>query len=58
VLELLLLGLVEKQIALQLGISRHTVHGHVRELYGRLGLHDRTSLVLLAREALVGGGPT
>lgn len=45
VLELALKGLVEKQIARRLNISRHTAHNHLRNIYRLLGVHSRTELM-------------
>lgn len=47
VLELLLVGLTEPQIAEQIGRSRHTVHDHTKALYAILGVSSRVQLVLL-----------
>lgn len=61
VLELLLKGLLEKQVAEQLGISPHTVHNHAREIYRAYRVHSRTELLLqalphpIADKAKVGG---
>lgn len=45
VLALLRLGLSEKQAALELGISRHTCHDHVKRLYTHFGVRNRASLL-------------
>jgi len=42
VLSLLSKGLPDKDIADQLGISIHTVHEHVRNVFEKLGAHNRT----------------
>jgi DNA-binding NarL/FixJ family response regulator len=42
VLELLSKGHPDKEIADQLGISIHTVHEHVRNIFDKLGAHNRT----------------
>jgi len=47
VLQLLARGLANKQIALQLGISEHTVKFHVSSIYTRLGVSSRTEAVRL-----------
>lgn len=47
VLQLLAQGLANKQIALQLGISEHTVKFHVSAVYGKLGASNRTEAVRL-----------
>ena len=47
VLSLLALGLANKQIALRLGISEHTVKFHVSAIYSKLGASSRTEAVRL-----------
>jgi DNA-binding NarL/FixJ family response regulator len=47
VLQLLARGLANKQIALQMGISEHTVKFHVSSIYARLGVSSRTEAVRL-----------
>jgi DNA-binding NarL/FixJ family response regulator len=47
VLQLLAQGLANKQIAISLGISEHTVKFHVSSLYGKLGAANRTEAVRL-----------
>ncbi len=47
VLQLLAQGLANKQIAVALGISEHTVKFHVSSLYGKLGATNRTEAVRL-----------
>ncbi len=44
VLNLLLNGLAEKQVAALLGLSYLTVHWHVGEIYKSLGVHSRAQL--------------
>jgi DNA-binding NarL/FixJ family response regulator len=51
VLELLALGLPNKQIALRLGISDHTVKFHLNALMGKLGAETRTEAVTRAARA-------
>ena len=54
VLQLTAQGLANKQIALQLGISEHTVKFHLSSLYARLGVTSRTEAVRSgARRGLV-----
>jgi DNA-binding NarL/FixJ family response regulator len=45
VLGLLATGLANKQIALELGISEHTVKFHVSAIYGKLNASNRTQAV-------------
>jgi DNA-binding NarL/FixJ family response regulator len=45
VLQLLAQGLANKQIAVQLGISEHTVKFHVSAIYTKLGASSRTEAV-------------
>lgn len=47
VLELLLEGQTEPQIAEKIGRSRHTVHDHTKAIYAALGVNNRVHLVLL-----------
>ena len=46
VLEFLLEGLTETQIAVHVGRSRHTVHDHTKAIYQTLGVNSRVQLVL------------
>jgi DNA-binding CsgD family transcriptional regulator len=45
VLDLLLIGLSEKEIAAQLHLSQHTVHNHVRAIYRIVDVHTRAELL-------------
>jgi DNA-binding CsgD family transcriptional regulator len=45
VLKFLLAGAAEKEIAGELGISRHTVHGHVKDIYSYFGARSRPQLM-------------
>ena len=47
VLEWLLEGLTEPQIAERIGRSRHTVHDHTKAIYASLGVSSRVHLVML-----------
>ncbi|WP_440710753.1 response regulator [Herbiconiux sp. YIM B11900] len=50
VLRLVARGLANKQIARELGIAERTVKVHLGSVFRRLGLNDRTSAALWARE--------
>ena len=39
------LGLRNKEIGSRLGISEHTVENHLRNIYAKFGINNRTSLV-------------
>lgn len=44
----------ESAIAMDLGISTHTVHTHFERMYRKLGVGDRCSLVICVFETYVG----
>lgn len=44
-------GASEKEVAAFLGRSRHTVHSYVKRIYRTLGVHSRSELRALFREA-------
>lgn len=46
ILELLAEGLAYKQIADRLNLSPHTVHNHLRRIYGKLHVQSRTEAVV------------
>jgi ATP/maltotriose-dependent transcriptional regulator MalT len=50
VMKLLGQGCTDKQIAETLIIARETVHKHLKNIYGKLGVHNRTEAVLRAQE--------
>ncbi len=52
VLDLLATGIANKQIALALGVSEHTVKFHVSSIYSKLNVNNRTEAV---REGLRSG---
>jgi DNA-binding NarL/FixJ family response regulator len=52
VLELVSRGLANKQIGRQLGISERTVKAHLGKVFRQIGVADRTSAALWARENL------
>ncbi|HRW20056.1 MAG TPA: response regulator transcription factor [Dermatophilaceae bacterium] len=54
VLELVTQGLANKQIARQLGISERTVKAHLGSVFRHIGVADRTSAALWARDHGVG----
>jgi pSer/pThr/pTyr-binding forkhead associated (FHA) protein len=47
VLDVLLTGLQEKEVANQLHLSPHTVHNHVKEIYKKLQVNSRSELLAL-----------
>ena len=49
VLELIAEGLTNPEIASRLFLSLHTVKSHARNIYGKLGVHNRTQAVVRAR---------
>ncbi len=54
VLRLMAQGLGNKSIAVELGISTHTVKFHVAAVFAKLGVHSRTEAVALGmRQGLV-----
>lgn len=50
VLQLMAEGLTNPEIASKLYLSLHTVKVHSRNIYNKLGVHNRTRAVILARE--------
>ena len=50
VLKLLAQGCPDKKIAEALVIARETVHKHLKNIYGKLGVHSRTEAVARSRE--------
>ena len=46
VLDCLSRGYVDKEIAATLGISAWTVHGHLKNIFEKLGAHSRTEAVV------------
>jgi DNA-binding NarL/FixJ family response regulator len=48
VLELIVQGLANKQIAYALNIAEYTVKNHVKHILSKLGVHDRTQAVTAA----------
>jgi DNA-binding NarL/FixJ family response regulator len=52
VLALVAQGMANKQIAVRLGIAERTVKVHLGSVFRRIGVADRTSAALWAREHL------
>lgn len=50
VMKLLSQGFTDKKIADTLVIARETVHKHLKNIYGKLGVHSRTEAIAHARE--------
>lgn len=48
VLNELVLGLSDRQIAMALNLSAATVRHHLKQVYGKLGVHNRTTAALFA----------
>jgi DNA-binding NarL/FixJ family response regulator len=56
-LEALLRGLSEKQVAAELSLTQHTVHSYVKALYRHFQVHSRAELhVVVARSHVVDSG--
>lgn len=51
--ELIAQGFSNKQVASNLDISENTVENHLRKIYRKLGIHNRTSLVAILQGRLV-----
>ena len=50
IVRLLADGLIYKEVADRLGISPHTVHGHIKKIYGKLHVTDRGDALRRARQ--------
>ena len=50
VLELLACGHRHAEVARRLGVSRHTVSSHAKNIYRKLGVHNALAAVNVARE--------
>jgi DNA-binding NarL/FixJ family response regulator len=48
ILELMVKGLIKKEIAQRIGVSHHTVNNHLRSIYEKLHVHTRGSAVAKA----------
>ena len=47
-------GLSDREIAEKLGIAQNTVRNHVSAIYGKLGVHRRSAVIVWARERGLG----
>ncbi len=54
VLQLMMSGLANRQIAANLGVEVDTVRWYTKQIYGKLGVHSRTEAVLRAQELDLG----
>jgi PAS domain S-box-containing protein len=54
VLGLVAQGLSDDDIAARLGVTRNTVRNHLSAIYGKLGVHRRSAVVIWARERGLG----
>jgi PAS domain S-box-containing protein len=54
VLGLVAQGLSDDEIAAKLGVTRNTVRNHLSAIYGKLGVHRRSAVVIWARERGLG----
>ena len=58
VIELVVQGLTNKQVAEQLFMSRHTVDFHLRAIFRKLGVSSRVELTRLVLESGAVSGPS
>ena len=50
ILDLVARGFTYPEVAEQAGVSLNTVHTHIRNIYGKLGVHNKTEAVFEARQ--------
>jgi LuxR family maltose regulon positive regulatory protein len=50
ILRLIAGGLSNQEIALKLFLAESTIHWHVKNIYGKLGVHSRTQAIFSARQ--------
>lgn len=50
IVKLLAEGMIYKEVGERLGISPHTVHGHIKNIYGKLQVGTRAEAVMRARD--------
>lgn len=47
IMELIMKGYADKEIAQELGVSYHTIKGHIMRIYDKLGAVDRAHAVAI-----------
>lgn len=53
IIRLIAYGLSDKSIAWMLAISENTVHFHLKNIYRKLGVHNRTSATVLVIRGVI-----
>jgi len=56
ILKLLIKGLTYAEIAEEATLSFHTVHAHLRSIYGKMGVKSRSQATRIALDYQIGGG--
>ena len=50
ILDLVARGFTYPEVAEQVRVSLNTIHTHIRNIYGKLGVHNKTEAVFEARQ--------